>query len=131
MRTVSPKLFLSITLFFSTIFAVSAQNTALHASFKGTAPEIKTSIQANTLVFTMSGMETKSQLDDFLKRAQVYAKGFTLTATQVNGAYQCSVNFNGTPDLKWLQRFFISVSVADVKLDSGTKTIDEFFQIVQ
>jgi hypothetical protein len=117
--------------FFSVTGSHAQTNTGLHAFFKGSSAVIKSSVQSNSLVFYVSGIDSKTQLDDFLKRAQVYSKGFTLTATSAEGKYECKVNFNGTPEVKWLQRFFVAVSMSDIQQDNEKKSVDDFFKSIQ
>ena len=97
--------------------------------FKGTEAEIKSAIKSNAVVFFVSGLETDQQKNDFIKKSQPYSKTFTMTVeAPVNGQYECKITFTGTPDVKWLLRFFLASYVKDVDQNNVVKNPNDFFK---
>ena len=123
-----------LTLILSLVISSAAQNSnSLNVIFKGTAADTKTAIQSNSLSFQVSGLNTDQQVKDFVKRSQVYSKGFTMTVTPAadKNFQQCKITFNGTPDVKWLQRFFMSSGIEEVELNGEKKNVNDFFKSIQ
>jgi hypothetical protein len=107
-------------------------STGIHSFFKGTATDVKASVQANTLTFFVSGIENEQQLADFIKRSTPYSKGFTMTVANTDSQKrECKIKFTGTPDLKWVERFFMAASITDVELNASVMSPSAFFNAVK
>jgi hypothetical protein len=123
-----------LTLVLSIVISAGAQNSnGLRVVFNGSASDTKSAIQSNTLSFQVSGLNTDQQVQDFIKRSQVYSKGFTMTVVPAadKNFQQCKITFNGTPEAKWLQRFFMSSGIEQVELNGEKKNVNDFFKSIQ
>lgn len=125
-----------VLVFFAGIISAKAQSSSspgLHAFFKGTEADVKSSIQAGTLTFLMAGLETDQQTNAFIKKSQPYAKSFTLTVSpSASNMKECKVAFitNANDKAKWLQRFFMASGISDVEINGTKKSVEEFFKSI-
>lgn len=112
--------------------AQAQSSTGIHSFFKGTATDVKASVQTNTLVFFVSGIDNDQQLADFVKKSTPYSKGFTMTVANTDSQKrECKIKFTGTPDLKWVERFFMAASITDVTLNTTVMSTSDFFNAVK
>ena len=131
MKNSTTKILLAIFISIIGFGKVNAQTSdnLIHAFFKGTETDVKNEIKSNTLTFSVSDLSSE-QATAFLKKAQPYSKSFTITmAAQENPLqYTCKINFIGTPDMKWVLRFFLASSVKDVEQNKIKKNPNDFFK---
>lgn len=130
MKNSTSKILLTLFITIAAFGKIKAQTSDIHAFFKGTETEVKNDLKAKSLGFFVSGLSTDEQAAAFLKNAQPYSKFFTMTmAAPVNGQRECKINFVGTPDAKWVLRFFLASSVKDVEQNNSKKSPNDFFKL--
>ena len=132
MKNSTTKILLAIFISIIGFGKVNAQTSdnLIHAFFKGTDTDVKNDIKSNTLTFFVSGLSTKELADAFLKKALPYSKSFTMTMARLENPAECEfkITFIGTPELKWVLRFFLASGVKDVEQNSIKKDPSNFFK---
>ena len=129
MKNSTSKILLAVFITITAFGKVKAQTNDIHAFFKGTETEVKSEINSKTLTFFVSGLSTDEQAAAFLKRSLPYSKSFTMNmGATANGQSECKINFVGTPDVKWMLRFFLASSVKDVEQNNSKKSPNDFFK---
>ena len=106
-----------------------AGDTAITPVFAGSKDDVKKSLDNNAVSFTIS---TASGFNaaDFAKKAEVYAKMFSMTSSEANGEMTYTVKFNdGFQSMKYILRLFAAAEIKEVLFEGQKMETEKFFSL--